>query len=185
MSSYQAFTPPRTMVVFSDLAGPSHGARVSSKLRNKAMQKNSPSAQSSPFSASYDRNEGSSGNSRSSISSSEHLVGSNPSGSYPGSGQTNPGSSTNSPPLPASGKGLSTPCLSGASPTLLAFPLSHPWRKTGLCLEVIGVLPQTFQQVLPTHSPLHLSISLTMSPLHPVILRKPILVNMLICGISI
>ena len=131
-----------------------------------------------------DRNEGSSGSSRPSISPSKHLVGSNPSGSYLGSGNPYPGLSIDSPPLLASGMDLSTPRPSGISP-LLALPLSHPWQKTRLRLEVTGVLPQTLQHALPTHSLLHLSISLNMHPLHPVILKKPILVSPLICGISI
>ena len=66
--------------------------------------------------APYDRNEGSSGSSRPSISPSEHLVGFNPSGSYPGSGNPYPGSSIDSPPMLASGRDLSTPRPSGISP---------------------------------------------------------------------
>ncbi|KAJ6886158.1 hypothetical protein NC651_026750 [Populus alba x Populus x berolinensis] len=49
MSSSQAFTPPRTKVVFANFTGPSCGVRVYSKHRNKAMQKNNPSTQSPPL----------------------------------------------------------------------------------------------------------------------------------------
>ncbi|KAJ6893773.1 hypothetical protein NC652_027749 [Populus alba x Populus x berolinensis] len=49
MSSSQAFTPPRTKVVFANFTGPSCGVRVYSKHRNTAMQKNSPSTKSPPL----------------------------------------------------------------------------------------------------------------------------------------
>lgn len=85
--SDQAFTPPGTRVVFADLAGSPREARISSKRRNRAMQKNSPSAQSSSSPASCERNDSSFGSTRPSILSREHSGRSNPGGSYPGSGE--------------------------------------------------------------------------------------------------
>lgn len=140
MYSSQAFTPPRTRVVFADLAGPSCGARVSSKSRNRAMQKNSPPAQSPPSSAPSDCNKGSSSSSRPNISPSEHLVRFNPSGSYLGLSDLNPGPTIDSPSLPASGRDLSTPRPSGATPPCWHYLFHIPgegqdsaWRSLVCC----------------------------------------------------
>ena len=123
MSSSSTFIPPRTKVVF---VSPLYGARVSSKHRNRDMQKNSPFIQSPPSSAFSDCNEGSSSSSRPNISSSAYLVGSNPSGSYPGLDDPTLRLTLVSPSLPAFGRGLSTPYHSGVTPLLLALPLPHP-----------------------------------------------------------
>nr|TKS12205.1 hypothetical protein D5086_0000065780 [Populus alba] len=126
MSSSSAFIPPRTKVVFP---GPSCGAKVSSKCRNRDKQKNSPSTQSPPSSALSDCNEGSSGSSRPNISSSAHLVRSNSSGSYSGLDDPILRPTLVSLSLPAFERGLSTPYHSGVIPLLLALPLPHPCKK--------------------------------------------------------
>ncbi|KAL3576330.1 hypothetical protein D5086_021613 [Populus alba] len=118
MSSSQAFTPPRTKVVFANFTGPSCGVRVYSKHRNTAMQKNSPSTKSPPLLLLV-------------VAIKVPLV---------------------APDLASHRllEWVSLLLVLLASLPLLALPLSHPWRRIRLHLEVIGVLPQTLQQVLPT-----------------------------------
>jgi len=60
---------------------------------------------------------------------SEHLVGSSPIGSYPGSDNSNPGQSMDSPPLPASKRGLSTPHPFGVSPPCWNYLFPIPGKR--------------------------------------------------------
>lgn len=85
---------PRKKAVLADFVTPLSGVRVSSKHRNKPMQRNSPSHSSTTPSAC---NEGSSGNLRSPIAPSACLAGSYPKCSYPGSGDPTRGPSSVSP----------------------------------------------------------------------------------------
>ena len=119
-------TPPRMKAIFADFTDLLSTARVSSKHKNKTMQKNSSPAQSPHPPPSCGCNEDSFGSSRPSLLPTERLVGSNPRGSCPGSGGLNPAPSTVSPSLPSSGKGHPSVFPSGVTPPLLAPPLLHP-----------------------------------------------------------
>jgi hypothetical protein len=135
-------SPPRTKVTFADFTS---ATRVSSKRKNKTMQKIGSPAPSLHFRSSGGRNGGSSGSSRASPLATEchtkRRVGVHPSGSYSSLGGLTPTLTIVPPPLSSSIK--SHPSAPRFDVTPLLMPLLHHRWWISLNLVVAEVLRQT------------------------------------------
>jgi hypothetical protein len=132
ISPYPTSSPPRTKVTFVDFADFTSAARVSSKRKNKTMQKTGSPALSLHCHSSGGRNGGSSGSSRASpLATERHTerrVGVHPSGSCPSLSGLTPTLTTVPPPPSSFVKSHpSAPPFDATPPPPPLMPLLHHW----------------------------------------------------------